>query len=99
MAIRLGARIDLILAKINEYEWAAVVIKFLNNPPPWFIFPASIIGLLLIWLDISRRQKAPSTDQANLRVNIGEANKLFQVLLIGVVVFPFSEITNIPLVA
>src|ERR1700730_17976453 len=61
-----GARIDLIVTKLREYGEAAAVIEFLINPPPWFIFPAIIIGLLLIWWDVTRRQKPTLVgDQAN----------------------------------
>lgn len=52
-----GARVDLVITKLREYGGIAAVIEFLINPPPWFIFPAIIIGLLLIWWDTARRQK------------------------------------------
>jgi hypothetical protein len=61
-----GARVDLVIAKLREYGGIAAVIEFLINPPPWFIFPAIIIGFLLIWWDTARRQKPIIVgDQAN----------------------------------
>jgi hypothetical protein len=63
-----GARVDLVITKLREHGGAAAVIEFLINPPSWFIFPAIIIGLLLIWWDTARRQKPIlGGDQANFR--------------------------------
>jgi hypothetical protein len=66
MAVRLGSQVDLVITKLREYGGIAAVIEFLINPPPWFIFPAIIIGFLLIWWDTARRQKPIIVgDQAN----------------------------------
>jgi hypothetical protein len=63
-----GARVDLVITKLREHGGIAAVIEFLINPPPWFIIPAIIIGLLLIWWDTARRQKPIIVgDQANFR--------------------------------
>jgi len=68
-----GTRVDLVITKLREHGGIAAVIEFLINPPPWFIFPAIIIGLLLIWWDTVRRQKPIiGGDQANFRGIVGD---------------------------
>jgi hypothetical protein len=47
-------RIDLIASHLHDFGVQAV-LDFIENPPPGFLGPSIVIGLLLIWWDVKRK--------------------------------------------
>jgi hypothetical protein len=54
-----GARIDLVATKLHEVGGISSALAFLISPPPWLIWPALVLAMLLLLWDRWRQPKGP----------------------------------------
>jgi hypothetical protein len=68
-------RIDLITSHLHDFGMQAV-LDFIENPRPAFFFPSIVIGLLLIWWDVKRKDILATPEATSAALALDPYRKL-----------------------